>query len=112
MPNPVASIVPSSAQPIADARGIVTVPYQRFFNALVAAAAPIQTIVPTASPYTFTASAYGSLAISGGTVSAVSLSRSGTTAATGITAGLIPMANGDSVTITYSGAPTLAFVPA
>lgn len=66
-------------------------------------------ITPTASPFSYTAPGSGSLAINGGTVSARTLTRAGSTAPIG--ASLIPMANGDVATITYSVAPTLSFIP-
>jgi hypothetical protein len=71
---------------------------------------PIVPVVLGPSPATFTASAAGSLAISGGTVSARTLTRSGVTVPIG--ASMIPMANNDVATITYSVAPTASFIPA
>jgi hypothetical protein len=71
-------------------------------------AAPFQ-VVPTGSPFRYTASGPGSLSVSGGTVSARTLTRGGVSAPIG--ASLIPMVNGDVATITYSVAPTLWFVP-
>lgn len=106
-----AAIVPSSAQAIADPTGRVTTPWQRFFNALVSASAPIQTVTVGASPFSFRAGSGGSLAISGGTVSSITLTRYTVTAPTGATSGIIPVSNGDVVTITYSGLPTVNFVP-
>jgi hypothetical protein len=71
---------------------------------------PITPVVPGASPFTYTASGPGFLSISGGTVSAMTLTRGGVTAAIG--ASLIPMANKDFATITFSAAPTISFIPA
>ena len=73
--------------------------------------APIQAVTPGASPYTYTAPQYGTLAVSGGTVTAITLTRAGITAAIGILAGLVPVATGDKVTITYTVAPTINFIP-
>lgn len=109
------AIVPSSAQPIADPRtGMVTTYWQRFFNALpgVAAPAAIAAVTVTASPYTYLSGAGGTLSVTGGTVSSITLTRNNVTTATGITSGLVPVANGDRVTITYSGLPTVNFIPA
>lgn len=106
-----AAIVPSSQQPIADGRGFVTTTWQRFFNALVSAAAPIQTVTVTASPFTYRAGSAGNVTVAGGTVSAITITRNNTTAATGITAGIVPVANGDLVTVTYSSAPLVQFIP-
>lgn len=112
MPNPNnAAIVPSSAQPIADGRGFITTPWQRFFNALVSAPAAFQTITVTSSPFTYVAGSNGSLTVSGGTVSGIDLTRSGTTLSTSLSGGIIPVANGDQVTVTYSVIPSVVFIP-
>lgn len=73
---------------------------------------PAQAITVGASPYTYTAPLYGSVVISGGTVSAVALSRDGSTfIATGQTAGQFVLTVGDQLKITHTGAPTATFVP-
>lgn len=74
--------------------------------------AAIASITVGASPFAYTAPAAGSVLIVGGTVSAVTLKR-GTPAAVsvGATAGSVPVSAGDIVTVTYSAAPTMSFVP-
>ena len=74
-------------------------------------AQPSSAVMVTASPFTYTASFNGSLAISGGTVSAVALIRQGVTIATGVTAGVIPVSRLDQVKITYTVLPTAVFLP-
>jgi lysophospholipase L1-like esterase len=73
----------------------------------------LPTVVPTlaASPAAYIAPANGMVAIAGGTVSAVTLTRPGSTAVTAPTAGLVPVLAGDIVTVTYTVAPTTTFVP-
>ena len=73
---------------------------------------PIASVSPGASPYTYTASAAGSVVITGGTVSAVQLKRGSTTItiASASTA-VVPVSAGDQVITTYSAAPTMSFVP-
>lgn len=71
---------------------------------------PIVSVPMAVSPFAYTASRAGSLQIVGGTLSAVSFSRGGTTVTLG-TARAIPMANGDVVTITFTGSPTASFIP-
>ena len=109
-----ASIVPSSQQPIASSNGQVTTPWQRFFNTLpgVQKAAPPVAAAPDGSPFSFTAGALGTVFIAGGTVSQITLTRYGTVVPTGATSGGISVANGDVVTVTYSGPPSINFVPA
>lgn len=105
------AIVPSSRQPIADAGGFVNTTWLRFFGALVAKPAGIAPVQVSGSPFIYLASASGTLSITGGTVSSITLTRNNVATPTGITAGLVPVANDDTVTITYSAAPTVNFIP-
>ena len=73
--------------------------------------AAIQTITAGASPYTYTTSAVGNLLVSGGTVSAITLNRGTTSLTLPSVTGFIPMDNSDSVTITYTVAPTMNWIP-
>jgi hypothetical protein len=59
-----------------------------------------------ASPATYTATYRQALHITGGTVSAISLSRSGTSLPLAATTNLIELSPGDQVTITYTAVPT------
>lgn len=63
-----------------------------------------------ASPYTFTASTIGNAFLTGGTVSGIVLTRSNVSIACQPDQ-FIPMAAGDTLTVTHTGAPTLTFVP-
>lgn len=74
-------------------------------------AQPVQSVTVGASPFTYTALFNGTLAVSAGTVSSISIIRQGVTVATGTTAGLIPMRRLDEVQITYTSAPTVVFLP-
>jgi hypothetical protein len=103
-------IVPNSNQPLVDPKGMITTIWQRFFNALVGPAGPIGTVTVGASPFAYTATAPGSVAIVGGTISAVSLTRAGVAVALGTTR-LVTVAQNDVVTVTYSAAPTMNFIP-
>jgi hypothetical protein len=67
-------------------------------------------ITPTGSPFAYQAPKKGFLIISGGTVSLVQFTRVGTYN-TGQTTGMFPVDLGDTITVTYSGAPTVTFVP-
>ena len=71
-----------------------------------------QTLTPSGSPYTATASSSGIYLVSGGTVSAITISRDGTTfLATGVTSGIIPARKFDQVRVAYTAAPTMNFLP-
>lgn len=64
------------------------------------------------SPFSYTAGMKGFVIISGGTVSNVMFSRTaGTFYLTGQTAGVFPMAQNDILKVTYTGKPSMVFVP-
>lgn len=73
--------------------------------------APIA-IVPGVSPFSYVATIGGSAVVSGGTVSKIEVSRDGVTFfVTGQTSGMFPVSMGDTVRVTYSGVPTMTFLP-
>lgn len=74
-------------------------------------APPAQSVTVGASPFSYTAAFDGIVAVTGGTVSAISLIRQGTSVATGITTGLFPLSRLDTLQVTYSGLPTMTFLP-
>ena len=69
--------------------------------------------VPTvgASPYTYTATAVGTLVIEAGTVTGLTLTRGTATVTLSASTPLVPLDNADEVAITYSAAPTVTFIP-
>lgn len=77
----------------------------------IPAAQPTASVSPTGSPFTYTAPFNGQLSCTAGTVSLIQITRQGVTVATGLTTGLIPLSRGDAAVISYSGAPTLVFLP-
>jgi len=88
--------------------------WYRFFQSLQVGTPPQaeSSITVTTSPFTYTASMGGFVIVHGGTVSQISFSRtSGTSYITGQTTGTFPVSAGDSIIITYSGAPTVTWVP-
>lgn len=65
-----------------------------------------------ASPFTYSASAKGSVIVFGGTVSQIRFSRDGTTFYNvGATAGMFTLNASDRLEVTYSVLPTMTFVP-
>lgn len=66
-------------------------------------------ITPGASPYSYQAPFRGTVLINGGTVSAISFCRDGSTQFAFPT-GVIPVFTGDVVTVTYSGAPSMTMI--
>lgn len=80
-----------------------------FLSSIVNPPSAYLAVTPGASPFKYTAPEDGNLIVSGGNVSAITLTRSGTVIPTGATAGPIPMAKNDLATITYTVAPTLNY---
>lgn len=63
------------------------------------------------SPYTFTAPRKGIAIVQGGTVNMIQWSRTTANYNTGQTVGVFPLAAGDSLIITHTGAPNFTFAP-
>jgi hypothetical protein len=86
--------------------------WYRFFQGLYQGIAPAAevTVAVSASPFAYTFQQRGFLIVRGGTVTAVQFTRTATNL-TGQTAGIFPGSQGDIVNITYSGLPTVIFVP-
>lgn len=68
-------------------------------------------IVVGASPFIYIAPRGGFVIVNGGTVSLVQFTRTNTYT-TGQTQGCFPLSLGDQLTVTWSGKPTMTFVPA
>lgn len=105
-----APIVPNSNQPLVDNRGMITQVWLRFFNAVIGPAGAVSAITVGASPFAFTASQRGTVAVSGGTLTSVVINRAGTSVSLG-TSRSVSVAPGDIVTVTYSVLPTMSFLP-
>lgn len=87
---------------------------QALFEPLVerpAQAQLAQAVTVGASVFTYTAPANGTLSITGGTVSVITIVRQGVSVATGLILGLVPVSQFDQVQITYAVLPTVVFLP-
>jgi len=72
----------------------------------------VSSIAVSASPFNYVAPVGGTVIVNGGTVSLIKLSRDGTTFfTTGVTAGVFPVSQGDTLQVTYLAAPTITFLP-
>lgn len=91
--------------------GKTSAAWYRFHQAIHLGIPPTQEVAVTVghSPFTYVAPQGGFVIITGGTVSQVQFTRTGTYV-TGQTSGLFPVSLGDQLTITHSGAPTMTFV--
>jgi len=70
----------------------------------------VEIVAVGASPFSYVAARRGFVILVGGTVSAISFIRTAPTA-TGLTAGIFPLAAGDTLKVTHTGAPAMTFVP-
>jgi hypothetical protein len=98
---------------VANNVGYLLPPWNSFFQQLVQPAPAVQAITVSASPFSYTANANGSLIISGGTISDIDLVRGLDTIPLSIVTPLIvPIRIGDTVIVTYSVLPTVQFLGA
>jgi hypothetical protein len=104
-------VCPTYEQPIAKA-GSTHPSWYRFFQGIYKGAPPSaeMTLQVTASPFRYTAPSSGFVILKGGTVTGVEFTRANTTL-TGQTQGVFPLSQADQLTVTYSGLPTMTWVP-
>lgn len=105
--------VPSPILPAVDPQSgkFASVWYQFLARlAQLTAESPMMATTVGASPFTFKAGTIGNMFVTGGTVSSIVLTRSGVSI-TCQSNQFIPMAAGDQITVTYTVAPTMTFVP-
>lgn len=105
--------VPSPILPATDPNtGKLANVWYQFLTRLaqLSAETPMAPVSAGASPFTFRAGTIGHMFVTAGTVSSIVLTRSGTSIVCQKDQ-FIPMAANDTVTVTYSVAPTMTFVP-
>lgn len=96
------------------ANGTFVQAWYRFFAGLLNGTPPqdVSTLAVTASPFSYQAPLGGFIAVHGGTVVSIMLTRDGINVhGTGTTQGCVPMSKGDTAIITYSAPPTINFFP-
>ena len=104
---------PSWGVPAVDpATGLLSQPWHGYLAQLAGAPGPIVPTAPGPSPFAFKAPSNGTLAVTGGTVSGITLARARVSGVNvGFTSGSVAVAANDVVTITFSVAPTINFIP-
>ena len=106
--------MPTYQDPL-DPKGVTSRTWYSFWTGLLKGqpTGPAAAVVVGPSPFSYVAPSGGTLVLSGGTTTQVRISRDGANYfVTGLTAGLFPMAQGDTLEITYTvGAPTATFLP-
>lgn len=97
--------------PLVDpATGKLVEPWNSFFQQFTQSGQAVQNITLGASPFSYKANANGSVYVSGGTISNISLIR-GRYAPIDITGQkLIPIRIGDTVKVTYAAPPVIKFL--
>lgn len=104
------NLIPTYDQPLT-IKGALARGWYSFFSGLYSgqATGPVAAVTVGTSPYTYKAPVGGTLMVSGGTVTQISFSRDGANFfILGVTAGAIPMSQGDQVVLTYSVGPPVA----
>jgi hypothetical protein len=102
---------PTYEQPLVIDKNTSSVWY-RFFQASDTGQPPSAelAVTVTASPFIFSAPRKGYVIVTGGTVSAIAVSRTlPTYYGTTLSSGMFTLAQGDNLKITYSGKPTVVF---
>ena len=94
-----------------DQSGRFTQPWFRFFERLSGKGPARATVTVGSSPASLAFSTNGFITVQGGTVSLIEYRRgtTGTFTNIGVTAGPVPVRNGDAVRITYTVVPTVYF---
>lgn len=103
--------LPTYTQPM-DENGNMSAAWRRWFSATDLGTPPAAEVSITvgASPFAYQATQKGFVTVTGGTVSGISITRTGTYA-TGQTTGVFPLSLADILTVTWSGKPTMTFFP-
>ena len=90
-----------------------TAAYYRWFQDIETGTPPSNElpIAVGASPFVYSLPRSGSVIVTGGTVVAIKISRSGTFYSTGQTQGAFQLAANDQIQVVYTGAPTMVLLP-
>lgn len=105
---------PTYQEPVVT-KGVTTRGWFSFWSGLFAGqpTGPTAQITVGSSPFTYVAPVAGSVIVQGGTTTQIKFSRDGNNFfVTGVTAGMLPVSQGDQLVVTYSvGPPTMTFIP-
>jgi hypothetical protein len=94
-----------------DMSGHIAPAWHRFLQKIAPNPQAVQAQTLKHSPYVFTAPSNGSLVVSGGAVSKITLTRGRVAVDVGQTSGHLPASLGDVFSISYSSAPLVHFLP-
>lgn len=102
--------LPNLLQPFVGGMGRLKAPWNFYLQQFTQAPPNIASIIVGISPFSYTAVEPGNIAITGGTISAITITR-GTVTINVTGQKIIPVAINDIVTVTYSVLPTIQFLP-
>ncbi len=103
--------LPNLLAPIANKLGKILAPWNSYLQQFTQAPPNFMLQTLSGSPFVYTAHEPGTVAIEGGTITGVTLTRGIVDIVLGTTPKLVPVAINDVVTITYSVLPTVSFIP-
>lgn len=108
--SPLVSVVININGKKLEGKGFLVSPWNSFFQQFVQPAPLPIDVELVASPFTISPGANGSITLVGGTITSVTLIR-GTVSMVLGSQRLIPIRIGDSIEVTYTGTPTIKFLP-
>lgn len=104
--------LPNTLAPFVNKLGQIIRPWNSYLQQFTQQPPSVTSVTVSASPFSYTAREPGNLAITGGTISQISLIRGNVTISFGAGSNkIIPVGINDVVTITYSVLPTVSFLP-
>lgn len=101
--------VPNQLAPFVGKGGKIISPWNQYLQQFTQAPPKVLDLIVTASPFAYSAVEPGFIAVAGGTVSAIALTR-GTVTIDVTGTKLIPVSINDTVAVTYSGLPDMKFL--
>ena len=105
--------LPNLTSALVDKLGKLVPPWNSWFQQFSQPAPAVQAITLSGSPFSYTANNNGTLIVSGGTVSAISLVRGAVSIPLSTVRPIaVPISIGDIITITYTVVPTVQFLGA
>lgn len=102
--------LPNLLQPFVGKFGKIAAPWNFYLQQFTQVPPKVVAVDVTASPFSYTAAEPGNVTITGGTVSAIVLSR-GLVDIVLTGQKIVPVSINDVVTVMYSGLPTIQFLP-
>lgn len=105
-------LLPNQLSPLVDRLGRIVRPWVQYLQQFTQAPPNFMTITVSASPFEYLAAEPGNVALTGGTITGLVLTRGSNSINLGAgTDKLIPVSIQDILTVSYSVLPTINFIP-